>query len=140
MRYVYVFFAVLLFSSCTFVLTGCSTPAKIVEKPVYVNRPAPVLPQVQPIEQQQFEWVIITEDNFEEVIKAFEAQNKRLVFFAVTPEGYETLILNMADTRRYIAQQKAIISAYKTYADTPPETPKEATPAKEEAKPIWKFW
>lgn len=141
MRYINGLF---LLAASTTVLSGCSffqQPPKIIEKPVYINRPAPVLPEVQPVEQQPLTWIIITEENFEQVVKEFEAQNKRLVFFATTPEGYEAMILNMADMRRYIVQQKAIIAAYKTYAETPPDKPKEE-PSKEAppSKPFWKVW
>ena len=143
MRSTNVIFSILLPCSAL-AISGCSfftPPPKIVEKPVYLNRPAPVLPQVQPIEQQPLQWIIITEDNFEAVVKEFEAQNKRLVFFAMTPEGYETLIMNMAEMRRYIVQQKSIIGAYKTYAETPPDKPKEEEAATTEtAKPFWKIW
>lgn len=120
-------------------LAACSSPVtKIVEKPVAINRPAPVLPTVQPITQQTIEWIIITEDNVQEILAKLEADNKRIVFFAVTPENYEVLMMNIGDVRRYIMQQGAVLAAYKQYVETPPELPKEAPKA--QSTPFWKVW
>jgi len=121
-------------------LTGCSSNplVRIVEKPIYVNRAAPILPIVQPIEQQPIHWIIITEDNLDDVLKKMETENKRVVFFAMTPEDYEILTMNAAEVRRYIQQQNAVLSAYKEYADMPPIPTQEQE--KPVTKPFWKVW
>ena len=121
-------------------LTGCSSNplVRIVEKPIYVNRAAPILPTVQPIEQHPIDWIIITEDNLDDVLKKMETENKRIVFFAMTPEDYEILTMNAAEVRRYIQQQNAVLSAYKEYADMPPIPPQEQE--KPVTKPFWKVW
>ena len=57
-------------------------------------------------------WYTVTTDNIDEFEKNFENDNGDLVFFAISVPHYENLSLNLADIRRFIEQQKAIIVYY----------------------------
>ena len=58
------------------------------------------------------EWFIVTEDNFEQKMEEIRAATGNVVFFAITPKGYENLALGIGDLRRYIKDQQAIIAYY----------------------------
>ena len=57
-------------------------------------------------------WYTVTTDNIDEFESNFENSNGDLVFFAISVPHYENLSLNLADIRRFIEQQKAIIVYY----------------------------
>lgn len=96
-------------------LIGCERTQRIVEKPTIVDRPELILPVVQPAEQYDFEWIVVTKQNFNEVVKEMEERGQTVVLFAVSPQGYQNLSLNMAELRRFIIQQQSVIIAYKKY-------------------------
>lgn len=112
-------------------LSACSTGPKYIEKSVLVDRPAPVFPEIQPVEQYDFKWIVITKETFESKIKEVEATGGQVVFFALTPEGYQNLSLSIAELRRYIAQQQSVVAGYKSYMESPKEEPKSSE---------WKLW
>ena len=59
-------------------------------------------------------------DNMEEIFSEIEKKDQDMVFFALTDDGYKALSLSIADMRRFIVQQNAVIKAYKQYYE--PET------------------
>ena len=63
-------------------------------------------------------WYTVTTDNIHEFEERFENANGDLVFFALSVPHYENLSLNLADIRRYIEQQKAIIVYYEQQITT----------------------
>jgi hypothetical protein len=99
-------------------VAGCATTkttkiesVRIETKPkVNVRDPAP-------IKLERVEWIVITPDNFEAVMTRFEG--KRVVFYAVTPEGYKAITLNQAKTLKFMGRQKAVIRVLKDYYDEP---------------------
>ena len=120
----------------TLLLAGCGGVApKIVEKPILVDRPELIVPEIQPAEQYNFEWIVITKENFAEVAKDLESKGQTIVLFAVTPQGYQNLSVNIAELRRFITQQQSVIVSYKTYYGKKTEEPKV-----EEKKPFWKIF
>lgn len=98
------------------ILSACSEPVKELEITAEpTEKPSLVLPQADELNLRDIEWVVITQDNFDEKIKALENSSASIVFFAVSSEGYENLSLNLNDLRTYIEQQKQIIAAYDSY-------------------------
>jgi hypothetical protein len=98
-----------------FLLVGCaSTKPKIIDKPVLVERMELILPQVQPVSQSPMEWVAITASNAEEKLEMLKSK-ENVTYFALTAQGYQNLSLNVAELRRYIEQQNAVIAAYQAY-------------------------
>lgn len=103
-------------------LSGCamfSKPATVVTKPVLVERPKLEVADPEQAKQLPFSWVVITKDNFDSMVEDLEKKNQTVVFFALTPEGYQNLSISVAELRRYIQQQKAIIATVKEYYEKP---------------------
>jgi len=99
------------------ILSSCSSwnPLKTIEvKTVEVQRQIP--PQNRPPQIQlntTMKWWVVTEENFKEFKKKFQAENgDPLVAYVISVKDYETLALNMAEIKRYIEQQKSIIVYY----------------------------
>jgi len=99
------------------ILAACSTPAIETVRPVEVRtielqRPAPIVPDVDQLKLRPVSWVVITPDNIEEQFA--KIQTGELVLFALTTEGYENIAMNLSDIRALISQQKQIIAIYKS--------------------------
>lgn len=98
-------------------LSGCSIfgpkPVEISTTPV--DKPILVLAKPDELNLRNVEWIIITEDNYKQVIEDARKANRAISFFALTAKGYENLGLNISDIRAYIEQQKAMIAAYEKY-------------------------
>lgn len=98
-----------------FVLSGCAGRDKIIEKPVVIDRPTLSFTEIPPAEQLPMNWDVITENNIKEKIEEAKKNNTYFIVFALTPQEYINLSLNVAELRRYILQQAAIIDAQKKY-------------------------
>jgi hypothetical protein len=96
-------------------ITGCATTktVKVLSEPV--NSVALNPPNIRDLELQGIKWFIVTPENIDEVFKKLEDQNKDVVLFGITDDGYKGLALNLAQIRELLLQQKAIIEAYKEY-------------------------
>ena len=105
-----VFFGVIL------LLTGCGINPTVVEKPVEFQKPYLMVNTPDPVQQNAFTWVVITKDNVDEKLKELGSKGV-IVVFAITPEGYQNLSMDIAELRRYIEQQNSVIAAYKAYYD-----------------------
>ena len=99
----------------TSLLFGCAgkNPITILSEPV---TPVPLnTPQVRELDLDQIEWFVVTPENIEEVFAELADQRKDVVLFALTDDGYKAMSLNFAQIRELLAQQQAIIEAYKEY-------------------------
>jgi hypothetical protein len=108
----------------TLLLAGCASKPKVVDKPVLYERPELVLPKVQPATQSKVEWVVITASNAEEKLNYLKTQHN-VTYFAVTAQGYQNLSMNVAELRRYIEQQNAVVAAYQAYYANLPKPEKQ---------------
>ena len=123
---------------CGLMLTACS--GRIVETPTMVNRANLIVPSITPVEQFGFEWLVITKSNIDQIIKEHDNANDQLVIFGLTPQGYQNLSLDIAELRRYIQQQNAIIAAYKLYYNVEAVASQTIPIVEEPKKPFWKVW
>ena len=98
---------------CGLFLTGCNETVKVLDKPVLVERAELILPITPPAVQLEMKWTVITPENFLQKVK--ELEGKDVVYYALTAEGYQNLSLNIAELRKYIQNQNAVIAAYKEY-------------------------
>jgi len=103
--------AILLLSSCSSFQTV--DPVVISTKPL--DRPELILPPTDQLTMRDVEWVIITEENYEEHVKRTKDEGRPVAFFALTGGGYANLGLNFSDIRALVQQQQAIIAAYEGY-------------------------
>tara|TARA_B100001013_G_C24569859_1_gene426113 strand:+ start:641 stop:1114 length:474 start_codon:yes stop_codon:yes gene_type:complete len=100
---------ILLLSSCA------STPRTIEISANPVEKPQLSLPSADVLHLREVKWVIVTEENIEEVFAELARTGRPIVLFGLTDKGYSNLGLNFSDIRAYIEQQKAIIAAYEGY-------------------------
>lgn len=106
---------IVLFLTLSVLLAACATKEPKVRT---VTQTRVVKPQVnqparpRPVTMRDVEFYVVTEENFEEFKERFTRENSEFVFVAISVDDYEDLSLNLADIRRYIAQQKEIIVFY----------------------------
>ena len=110
MKHYLILSAVLLLSAC-----GSREPEPTVISTVPVERPELVLPEADPLNLRDVNWVIITQDNYQAVFEELTSSGENAVLIGLTDTGYENLSLNLNDLRTYIQQQNAIIIAYRNY-------------------------
>lgn len=110
---------VLGFGLVLLLISGCSVfsdrvaPIEITTKPI--QKPELVLPKVDPLNMREIKWVIITEENYQDVVEEAKKAGRPIAFFALTDQGYANLGLNFSDIRALVQQQQAIIAAYERY-------------------------
>lgn len=97
------------------ILSGCDTPTLTEISTVPVERPQLTVPQVDPVSLREVRWVVLTEENYQDVIAQFTAVGKPFVLFALTEDGYKNLAMNLTDLKGMIEQQQVIITAYDEY-------------------------
>jgi hypothetical protein len=68
---------------------------------------------------------VITKENFSDLESQLKLDPKS-VFLILTPADYENLASNIADMRRYITQQSAIVQYYRETVKTLTNTPTDA--------------
>lgn len=76
--------------------------------------PKPSVPIPDELSLRNFEFIIITPENVEEVFKNLRGDK---ALFALTAKGYENISLNLSDIRALIEQQKQIIALYEKQWD-----------------------
>ena len=72
----------------------------------------PVVARPKPLQLNDTRVFVVTKDNYEEFQKEFTAIYGDFVFVALSMKDYENLVLNVADIKRYLEQQKEIIVYY----------------------------
>ena len=108
--------SVLGFGLALLIISGCSsTPQKIEVSASPIEKPQLTLPNVDELSMKEVTWVIITEENYEEVFADLKKSGRPLAIFGVTDKGYAHLGENLSSIRALIQQQQTIIAAYETY-------------------------
>lgn len=109
----------LLLLSSVFLLTGCSIfsePVKQIETvKVEVEKPRLNLPNPQPLDLRDAEWIVVTRENAEEVFAELEKKGEPIAIFGLTAKGYEALSLNIADIKVFLGTQKELLVQYRDY-------------------------
>ena len=98
-------------------LMGCLGTNQPVEPEVviqteYVRQNIPIQERPKEVKWNDVPWFVITEDNLDEKIAEIRDKTGNFVIFVITPQGYENLALGIAELRRYIKDQQAIIAYY----------------------------
>jgi hypothetical protein len=112
------------------ILTACGARApetEVVLQTEYQKQNIPIQERPKAVQFPPVDWFVITEENLEEKIAEIDTKTGNVVVFAITPKGYENLALGIAELRRYVKDQQAIIAYYEE-ALTEPETPKKEEP------------
>ena len=95
-------------------LTACGERTlNISSAPITTSTQAP--PQPQPVRMLPVTWQVITSENLDSFVQQLQQSqnNQNQVFVAIQITDYENLVLNLADLRRYIEQQQAVIVYYR---------------------------
>ena len=109
----------ILVSSLLLLTSGCaSVEPQVVLKTDYVVKDIPIQPRPKPLNLHRVKWYAVTPENMEEFLQRFEEESGINVFFAVSVPDYENMSLNVAELRRYINQQKALIVYYEESIQT----------------------
>ena len=101
--------ALLLLSSCASVPPSITVSTKPIEKPTLI------VPPVDTLVMQEVKWIIVTEENLDEVIADLKKSGQPLAIFGLSGQGYENLSVNFSAIRALVQQQQTIIAAYKQY-------------------------
>ena len=114
--------SVLGFTLILFAISACSTPEPAREPLTIQTRPVtyfpPIVPTVDDLRLREYEWIVVTEQNFEGILMMLRDAGEDPVLYALTPAGYVSLMSNQADILRYMRQQKEVIAVYKnSYAE-----------------------
>ena len=98
---------------------------EIVVTTEYLEQNIPIQERPKAVKWPPVNWFVITEDNLEEKINQINSQTGNTVMFVITPKGYENLAIGIADLRRYVKDQQAIIAYYEDalVTDDPIGTP-----------------
>lgn len=94
------------------VLVACGEP-----KPESI-RPAAYFPPINPVAvprpvvMRDVDFYVVTPATYAEFEQRYTDENGELVYIAMTTQDYENLAFNIADLRRYIQQQQAVIVYY----------------------------
>ena len=97
-------------------LVGCSyfnrKPEVIIKQ---VEKPKLELELPEPIDLESVRWVVITEENINDVVANAKTKNGLVFLVALDEEGYKTLAINNAKVLKFIKEQKSMLIAYKKY-------------------------
>ena len=107
-------------------LVGCSSTTKVKEVAITttaIEKLPLSLPDPQALELQEVEWIIVTEENIEEVWQLLRDKNEGVALFALRHGDYERLALNIKDIRATIGEYVVVLKQYREYyeGDTPQE-------------------
>jgi hypothetical protein len=91
----------------------------------YQEQNIPIQERPKAVQFPPVDWFVLTEENFDAKIAEIEAKTGNKVMFVITPKGYENLALGIAELRRYVKDQQAIIAYYEEALA--PDEPKPAT-------------
>ncbi len=97
-------------------LAGClgsRTPeAEVVVTTEYQEQNIPIQERPKKVEFPPVDWFVITEENLDAKLEEINTKTGNVVLFTITPKGYENLAIGIADLRRYVKDQQAIIAYY----------------------------
>jgi len=106
----------LLLLTSSMILTGClgsRTPeSEVVLQTEYQKQNIPVQERPKAVEFPPVDWFVITEENLDAKLEEINTKTGNVVLFTITPKGYENLAIGIADLRRYVKDQQAIIAYY----------------------------
>jgi len=99
--------------------SGCaSVEPTVVVKTDYVVKDIPIQPRPKAMSLHRVKFYAVTPENMEEFLQRFEEESGTTVFFAMSVPDYENMSMNVAELRRYINQQKALIVYYEESIET----------------------
>ena len=99
-------------------LGGCSSTPEVkqIEVTTTAIEKLPLsLPNPAPLEMQEVEWMIVTEENIEEAWQLLRDKNEGVALFALRHGDYERLALNIKEIRAMLGEYIVILKKYREY-------------------------
>ena len=98
-------------------LNGCAAVAvkELQSYKIEKKREPRGIPNPEPLDLIDVEWIIVTPENIDEVMEKVKAEGGDAALFAVTDEGYKKLSLNFADIRNKLYETNQILLSYREY-------------------------
>ena len=99
-------------------LVGCSSTPKVAQIDI-VSKPVEKLPlslsNPVPLDLQEVEWMIVTEENIDEAWQLLKDKNEGVALFALRHGDYERLAINIKEIRALLTEYTIILKKYKEY-------------------------
>ena len=101
-------------------LVGCASnkvapePKVVIQKEIEKKLPLN-LANPTPLSLDHIEWIIVTEENIDEIWQQIKDDNEGVALFALRHGDYETLAMNIAEIRQLIGEYVIILKQYKEY-------------------------
>ena len=99
-------------------LVGCSSTPKVAQIDI-VSKPVEKLPlrlsNPVPLDLQEVEWMIVTEENIDEAWQLLKDKNEGVALFALRHGDYERLALNIKEMRALLGEYIVILKKYREY-------------------------
>jgi len=100
-------------------ISGCSLLGRqppepeVIVKTKLVENKIPLQVAPKPVNLSHPRIYVVTEKNWDTFLEQYKKDNgQEWVFYALSVRSYETLSLNIAEIRRFLQQQQAIIAYY----------------------------
>ena len=107
---------IILLSVLAVFLTSCGSSVQEIQvTTVEVSKTPLNLPNPDPLQMQNVEWIVITKDNANEIFERIKSAGGEYALFAVEDTGYEKLQINFTDIRNKLAEQRQLLLAYREY-------------------------
>jgi hypothetical protein len=105
-------------------LLGCSLfDQKVKIETQETQQPRLNLKAPDPVKLNKINWVVISPDNVDEVFSDMKEKKYDVVLFGLSDDDYKNLSMNVIKIRKFIIEQKKILTLYKMYYE--PEEEKE---------------
>ena len=110
---------IILLSVLAVFLTSCGSSVQEIQvTTVEVSKTPLNLPNPDPLQMQNVEWIVITKDNANEIFERIKSAGGEYALFAVEDTGYEKIQVNYTGIRNKLAEQKQLLLAYKEYYES----------------------
>ncbi len=111
---------VLGFTLSCLLINGCTSTPKT-EVVTVQTRPVeffpPIVPTVDDLRLRQYQWIVVTEQNYQGVLMMLKDSGQDPVLYALSADGYTSMMMNQADVMKVIRQQQEVIAVYRNSYD-----------------------
>jgi hypothetical protein len=106
-------------------LEGCAAEHKVIINDVATPRARLDLSYPDPVKLDDPQWIVLTQNNYTEIMKNLKAEDPNGVLLAVSPDDYKSISVNNFVIRQYVEKSTKIIDSYKSYYEpaVPPLLP-----------------
>lgn len=109
----------------TLLVSGCGSLLKtpepvVVTVPTIVRNEIPLVAHPKAVTLTDTKVYVVTAENYDKFVQDFKVKNGELVYVAMSVKDYENSSNNIAELRRYLNQQKEVITYYEDAIKAPP--------------------